>query len=238
MNKAQEVSNCYASLIVELGAPHEKGCRFLLEKSKVCLGRATRSFTPDIAFSSMLVSRKHCCLEKLDGKWTVSELGSKHGTLLNGKLLPPGVACTLQPGDTIGLASNLVLLRFILSSELDQTFEFTGTQPLKNKTSTQSKIPFTIDPAKQAVEIDQAEVYLSLKEWRLLELLYRNKNKLVSYEEIRREVWDERNISPDGLPDVGADELNILVYRLRRKLGNQSGRLITRRGQGCILELD
>lgn len=129
MTISKEAGNRYASLIVELGAPHEKGCRFLLEQSKVYLGRATRSFTPDIAFSSMLVSRKHCCLDNTDGNWTVSELGSKHGTLLNGKLLPPGVACTLQHGDTIGLASNLVLLRFILSSELDQTFEFTGTQP-------------------------------------------------------------------------------------------------------------
>ena len=43
--------------------------------------------TPDITFDSLLISRKHCCIEQRGEGWSICELKSKHGTLLNGEPL-------------------------------------------------------------------------------------------------------------------------------------------------------
>ena len=35
---------------------------------------------PDITFDSLLISRKHCCIEQRGEGWSICELKSKHGT--------------------------------------------------------------------------------------------------------------------------------------------------------------
>ena len=44
---------------------------------------------PDITFDSLLISRKHCCIEQRGEGWSICELKSKHGTLLNGGTAAP-----------------------------------------------------------------------------------------------------------------------------------------------------
>ena len=44
--------------------------------------------------------------------WSICELKSKHGTLLNGEPLPQSLSVPLKHGDKIGLAANIVSLRF------------------------------------------------------------------------------------------------------------------------------
>ena len=67
---------------------------------------------PDITFDSLLISRKHCCIEQRGEGWSICELKSKHGTLLNGEPLPQSLSVPLKHGDKIGLAANIVSLRF------------------------------------------------------------------------------------------------------------------------------
>lgn len=147
-------------------------------------------------------------------------------------------AYPLTSGDLIDLASGVVLLRFIKYSEFETTIDLTNTQTiLTTRPALASKRLFTIDQAKRTLNIEGQEICLSGKEWRLVEVLYRNKNKVVTYDTLRLTVWGERNILDGRIPDVGFDEINALIYRLRRKLGPCADLLKTRRGQGCFFEL-
>ena len=71
----------------------------------------------------------------------------------------------------------------------------------------------------------------------LLELVYKHRNELVTYDSIRMTVWAERVSSAGRPPEVGVEEINLLLYRLRRKLGAGANILKTRRGRGCLLEI-
>lgn len=223
----------FACLIVESGAPYDKGVCFPLQQNQVILGRATNLFKPDISFDSLLISRKHCSVSQLNGVWSITELGSKHGTALNSEPLKPHYPLPLKHGDKIILAASIVLVRFSVSPEFDRTLDFDSTQSLRNKIES----PIVINTTKKALYINNIEIPLSVKEWCLLALLYENRNKLVSYSDIRKAVWTERHLLDNGVPDVGFEEMNILLYRLRRKLGHHRSILKTRRGQGCILEI-
>lgn len=229
--------SCFARLMVERGAPYEKGMCFPLQQNEVLLGRATNQFKPDISFDSLLISRKHCCISHLDGIWSIADLGSKHGTWLNGQPLEPHRPFTLRHGDNILLAASIVLIRFTDSPEFERTLDFESTQSLHTINKVKSDLPIVINIEKKALYINNSEVPLSVKEWCLLELLYEHRNKLVNYSDIRKSVWTERSLLGDGVPDVGFDEMNILLYRLRRKLGHYRSILKTRRGQGCLLEI-
>lgn len=229
-----------AQLLLERGASYEKGVCFALSRRKTILGRATIAFKPDLSFNSLLISRQHCYIEHCEEEWTVSELGSRHGTSLNGNRLEPHRLYSLKNGDKIGLASSVILLRFILASEFEKTLDFDRTQSLHTADSSPKSLSvgsLFIDAEKRVVWVDQEEVSLSVKEWSLLELLYTQQNKLVSYDSIRASVWPERCLLHNGVTDVGADEINVLLHRLRLKLRGYGERLQTRRGQGCILAI-
>ncbi|SDF43528.1 hypothetical protein SPACI_051320 [Sporomusa acidovorans DSM 3132] len=223
-------------LVVERGAPYEKGMCFSLSQPEMIIGRATMSFNPNISFSSLLISRKHCRIANLDGIWSISELGSKHGTLLNEKLLEPHYWYTLQHGDRIVLAASIVSIRFAVSPELEKTLDFDDTQSPQTMKQARPACPVVIDTLQKALYINNIEIPLSVKEWYLLDLLYQNRNQLVSYADIQTVVWPERIFLDNGIPSVGSDEINLLLYRLRRKLGTYRHLIKTRRGQGCIFE--
>lgn len=225
-----------ARLVVEKGSALTPGTFFELNSEKTVMGRATVSFRPDIGFDTLLISRRHCCIERQGQTFTITDLGSKHGTLLNGSQLKPLSNAALADGDTIDLADGVIQLRFICFSDLDNTMDF-GDSPLVCERATLSAGPFAVDLNKRILLIQGAEISLPVKEWRLLELLYRHRNELVPYETIQSEVWPERRLAGGDPPDVGMDEMNVLLHRLRRKFGKYAKLLVTRRGQGCILEL-
>lgn len=220
-----------AGLVVKKGNPYDKGTRIPL-KEELVIGRSTSTFLPDVCFESSLISRKHCCITSHSGDWFLQDIGSKHGTTVNGEFLPPFMMKVLHDGDIIGLASNVVVIRFTYAGKYETTLEF-DTQPLSGERANQSLV---LDTDRMRLAVDGRQVLLSTKEWLLLCLLNKHANKLVSYEDIRLAVWAERPLSNDGFPDVGLEEISILVYRLRRKLGLYSGKLRTVRGRGCIFE--
>lgn len=225
----------YARLVLETGAPYDRGACFHLQQ-KTVLGRSTDAFQPDIPFDSLLISRRHCCIEPGSEGWLIRELGSRHGTLLNGRQFVAHSQSRLKNGDKICLAG-IVLLRFIVSPEWEKTLDFDRTQGMPVIADTSEK-PFLIDMARRALRLEGMEVALSEKQWSLLELLYTNRNTLVSYEVVRSRVWPERCLLHNGVPDVGTEEINQLLHRLRQKLGRYGNRLTTRRGQGCLFEVD
>lgn len=85
-----------------------------------------------------------------------------------------------------------------------------------------------IDLADKRVEVDGEEVHLTPTEWRLLEVLVRNRGRLVSQQKLLGDVWgpayhDETNY------------LRVYVANLRRKLEitpSQPSHLLTEPGMG------
>jgi len=93
---------------------------------------------------------------------------------------------------------------------------------------------FVVDlAAKKVLRTDGAEVHLTPTEWGVLELLVRNRGKLVGQRELLRAVWG---------PNYGTETNYLRVYlaQLRRKLEREPGRpkhLITEPGMGYRFEL-
>ena len=93
---------------------------------------------------------------------------------------------------------------------------------------------FTIDLADKRVTVGDAEVHLTPTEWRLLEVLVRNRGRLVSQVQLLQEVWgpayhDETNY------------LRVYVANLRRKLEpvpSQPRHLRTEPGMGYRFVVD
>jgi two-component system KDP operon response regulator KdpE len=91
---------------------------------------------------------------------------------------------------------------------------------------------FTVDLAAKKVHRDGAEVHLTPTEWGVLELLVRNRGRLVGRKQILQEVWG---------PAYGSETHYLRVYlaQLRRKLEPLPSRprhLVTEAGMGYRFE--
>lgn len=87
---------------------------------------------------------------------------------------------------------------------------------------------FTVDLAAKIVERDGAEVHLTPTEWGILELLVRNRGKLVSRRQLMHEVW-----GPGDRKETSY--LRVYLAQLRRKLEPDPARprhLLTEAGMG------
>jgi two-component system KDP operon response regulator KdpE len=91
---------------------------------------------------------------------------------------------------------------------------------------------FTVDLAAKKVHRDGAEVHLTPTEWGVLELLVRNRGKLVAQKQLLQEVWG---------PGYASETHYLRVYlaQLRRKLEPQPSHprhLLTEAGMGYRFE--
>lgn len=102
MEDPPNMSNPFAKLIATdvLVPPTE----VLLDDLPLRLGRGADA---DVCVDDRWVSREHCVIDRIDQVLTVCDLGSKHGTLVNGEAV---IRAELNPGDelTIGLTKFLV----------------------------------------------------------------------------------------------------------------------------------
>ncbi len=85
--------------------------------------------------------------------------------------------------------------------------------PLKNAFSSAVSPRIKIDFINQKVRIDNRLVKLTPVEYRLLILLVKNKDKVVSYKHIMEEIWEK------DLEDA-YENIRIYVRRLRKKLND------------------
>jgi two-component system, OmpR family, KDP operon response regulator KdpE len=87
---------------------------------------------------------------------------------------------------------------------------------------------FTVDLAAKRVIKDGADVRLTPTEWQLLEILVRNRGRLVTQKQLLQDVWG---------PSYGSESnyLRVYVAQLRRKLEQEPSRpryLLTEPGMG------
>jgi len=106
-----------------------------------------------------------------------------------------------------------------------------GRQPLLPDRVTAG--PITIDTRSRRVLVRSRDVFLTAKEYALLEYLIRRAGEVVSRGDIAEHVWDEHY-------DPVSNVVDVYVQRLRRKL-DQAGcdsMIRTRRGEGYQLAPD
>ena len=87
---------------------------------------------------------------------------------------------------------------------------------------------FTVDLAAKRVTRDGADVRLTPTEWQLLEILVRNRGRLVTQKQLLQDVWG---------PTYGSESnyLRVYIAQLRRKLEREPSRpryLLTEPGMG------
>ncbi len=223
-------------LVIEKGEPYENNKTIGFTKNELILGRQWFNNEPDIAFSSPYISRRHAVINHENNEYIITDLMSKSGTQVNGFTLSrePYV---LRDGDRISLAREEAVLLFtnMYEKDLGHTLDYSNLFTLQ---ADKPSVGLAINLERREVMIDGVPLYLSTKDIDLLMLLYEKVNQAVSYDEIKIHIWPERMLNDTNtIPDVGRDEINALVYRLRKRLGKHGERIITIPRYGYMLDL-
>jgi len=221
-------------LIIDKGEPYKKGEWLPLNSKETLIGRSWNMNKPGIAFENLFISRKHALVTWNGENFLIEDLQSKHGTQINGIELEPNRPQRINDGDEISLAKGVATMVFKAIRNFDDR---TITLNLTNLIPNDLEV-FAINLDRREVRIAGRVLNFSGKERDLLRLLYRNRNKAVSYEEIKTALWPERRVGNDTVPDVGNDEITALVYRLRKRLGRQGQKIVTVARYGVLLEMD
>jgi DNA-binding winged helix-turn-helix (wHTH) protein len=186
----------------------------------------------DIVIADRQVSRQHARLMPTASGVTLEDLGSKNGTHHNGQLLTRPML--LEDGDIIQIA--LVQQFVYLSSDatvpLDsEIFLIPMHEPEKT-----SPHRLRLEKRSRRVWIGDVEVLppLSASQFRLLELLYDNSERVLPRQELIMRVWGE-----EQAVDVSEQALDALIRRLRERLGSidpTHAYIVTIRGHGVRLD--
>lgn len=98
----------YPSLLIRSGP--QAGTTIPLLAPVVTLGRVTRHAVWDISLPDQAVSRPHAELRREDeGAWTLTDLDSANGTLLNNIPLDPHTPAALEDGDALTLGQTTLV---------------------------------------------------------------------------------------------------------------------------------
>jgi hypothetical protein len=198
------------------------GQRWLLSEADFIIGRDD---DVDLVVPERQVSRNHAQIRYVGGSYVIQDLESKNGTYVNGVQIHEPT--TLQDGDSIQVA---------LACEII----FVGTEatmPLSKSDATQLGLGrLRMDPQAHRVWVGDNEIDppLSPPQYRMLELLYQNPDRVVTRDEIAACVWP-------GTEGVGVSDqaIDALVRRLRDRLVEvdpNHAYVVTVRGHGFRIE--
>src|SRR5512136_2230420 len=197
------------------------GKRWSLNKSEFVVGRGEDC---EVVLPDRQVSRRHFRIVRDENGYSVEDLGSKNGTYVNGAAVRGSVQ--LQDGDEIQVALSVRLLFVGAEATLPLTQEMLRvTQPGLRLNKSQRQVwvnGVVLDPP------------LSLSQYRLLEILWEQKGKIVTREEVIAAVWPESDEA--GITEQAIDAL---VRRLRDRLAEvdpDHEYLVTVRGHGFRLD--
>jgi DNA-binding response OmpR family regulator len=197
------------------------GTRWALDQDEFLIGRDPDC---DLTIPERQVSRHHARIRRASSGYLIEDLGSRNGTHVNG--VPVEMPVPLQDGDVIQIALALELA-------------FVGTEatlPLllaNARSSGHGRL--RMDPQAHRVWVKGMEIDppLSPPQYRLLELLSQNQDRVVTRQEIVECVWP-------GTMGAGVSEqaIDALVRRLRDRLSAADAAhayVVTVRGHGLRL---
>lgn len=223
----------FACLYVVRGEPYRSGTCVNLCEDETLVGRRSNQLTPGLAFTNAFISRKHFIIRKEQDKAVLYDLGSRHGTEINGVSLTPYMPYPLKNFDIIKLAKGMAVIDFSYMFA-DQTLEI---EPISITGYLEiPELPLAIHWEKRECVVDGRRIRMSEKEYLLIRVLHENANRLVPLDEIKSRVWPERIFASGSVTDVSLDELNALVYRVRKKYGKNTFLISAVRGGGYMLE--
>jgi pSer/pThr/pTyr-binding forkhead associated (FHA) protein len=94
---------------LSITAGPQEGTEIPIVTDVLTIGRATVNATWDVGLQDRAVSRPHIKIEKIDGKWFLSDLKSANGTLLNNRLITD--IEELHDGNVIVIGQTTLLFR-------------------------------------------------------------------------------------------------------------------------------
>ncbi|MDG0793772.1 FHA domain-containing protein [Cohnella ginsengisoli] len=221
-------------LVVVRGYPYDEGAVLTLKQPNAILGRRDAEWNPDIGFDNAYVSRKHAEIACENGICKLTDFGSKHGTEVNGLRLTPFQPAVLRASDIVTFSKGTVCLAFS-DRGWEETMELELELGLEASISSADLADVALDPIRQVLTVRDSTFPFTDKEFKCVELLLRRERRFVAKEEIARYVWPERT-GEDGSPAAGAEEINSLLYRIRKKTGPVLA-IENIRGKGFVLSL-
>jgi len=223
----------FACLYIVRGEPFRPGTCLNLTAPETVFGRTTAGFSPDFSFTNAFISRKHFVIRKERDTAVLYDLGRLGGTEINGVKVAPHTPYPLQSCDIIKLAKGMTVIHFsYLFGEQTLELEPLGMTQQWEEPHGQPAIQWE----KRECTIGGKRIAMSEKEFLFIQLLYEHANRLVTINDIKQTVWADRAAGSDGVPDVSLDELNALIYRIRKKYGRDTFLISSVRGSGYILE--
>ena len=195
-----------------------EGRKWILADTEFVIGRSPEC---NLVVADRQVSRRHARLRKGEVGHLLEDLGSKNGTHLNGVLIAEPVA--LNDGDEIQVAL-AVKLAYLGSEATVQLGQPSG----------EGRLWMDLLSHRVFVVGKELDPPLSAAQYKLLELLYRNANRVVSREEVISNVW--LDIEPEG---VSEQSIDALVRRLRDRLAEADvdhTYVVTIRGHGFRMD--
>jgi len=186
-----------AMLLVQEG--NSPKTQWPLVKLAIIIGREPDS---DVQINDRQVSRRHAEITQTPQGYMLRDLGSKNGTFLNGEVVSQEPQL-IRNGDEVGIAL-CAKLTFI---------EDNATAPIIREEKLKPSIK--MDLAAKRVWVMDREVTppLSLAQYNLLELLYKNAGNVISRDEIVGVVWSEEEAE-----GVSEQAIDALARRLRERI--------------------
>ncbi len=220
--------------IVASGTPYERGAILDLDlnENQALFGRKSHLGSPDICFDNVFVSRRHFIVFKENHEYYIEDLGSKHGTHINGVKVNPFSKTRLEHNDVITISNGIIKLNFT-SFSTEYTLDFDEIDMGK---VSENQSAFRLDPVKHEFVTDGKVMNFTPKEYNCFEYLFLNKDDFVSKEQLMKMVWPERVGSNGSVLEIGLEELNSILYRVRKKIAGQMS-IHTVRGKGYELSI-
>ncbi|NLE45796.1 MAG: FHA domain-containing protein [Chloroflexi bacterium] len=195
------------------------GQRWLINQERLVIGRGSDC---DITIPERQISRRHVQIERDDHGYLLHDLGSKNGTYVNGQEVR-GTPYRLRDGDEIQIA--LCLKMGFVGADATVPLELDGPDR-----------GISIDKDAKRVFVGGHELTppLSLAQYRLIELLYDNADRVVSRDEVVEVVWSEEEAQ-----GISEQAIDALVRRLRERIAAidpDYNYIVTVRGHGFRLE--
>ncbi len=180
----------------------------------------------EIIVQDRQVSRYHARIMPSAEGIILEDLGSKNGTYVNGQRVTESVM--MQDGDLIQIA--LAQHFTFLSSDATMPLDLAIANP------DEPAYRLAMDDRSRRVWVNRQELLppLSVQQFRLLQVLYENRDQVVSREELVEAIWGD-----DQGEGVSEQAIDALVRRLRDRLvaiDSEHSYILTVRGHGLRLD--
>lgn len=189
-----------------------------LETFPFTIGRAREC---DFVLDYTGVSRLHARLSSDHLNIYLEDLGSTNGTFVNGRRLAPGEQYRLRAGDEVNFAQVCTW-----------TFDDPATTAQIDRVQLHPGVAIDYAAARVTVGGMPLQPPLSPNQFALLALLYEHAGRIVTREEVVRQIW--------GVGAEASDQtIDALVSRLRKRLTDADpghDYIITRRGFGLMFQ--